>query len=190
MPFRTDRFVLRPYLTSDAAALSAYRSDPSTAEFQSWIVPCSLEAAASTIASVLAVGAPADGQWYNLGIADPKTDVLVGDVAIHLTWGGRTAEIGYSLAPAARGKGLATSATAVVIEHLFGVLGVTRVEASLHPGNLASVRVLDRLSFVYEGTARQAFWVGDSCTDDAYYGLLHADWRARFDPWLAPRNVP
>jgi RimJ/RimL family protein N-acetyltransferase len=177
-PFRTQRFVLRPYRPADAPELSAYRSDATTAEFQSWSVPYPLENAERMIASVLAVGVPADGEWYNYGLADPVTDGLLGDVGIHFSSACRTAEIGYTLSPTARGRGLATEATAIVIEYLFTIAGVTRVEASVHPDNLASVRVLDRLGFVYEGTSRQSFWVGDICTDDAHYGMLLSDWHA------------
>ena len=38
--------------------------------------------------------------------------------------------------------------------------------------------VLERLGFVYEGTERQAFWVGEVCTDNVNYGLLPDEWRS------------
>ncbi len=186
-PIRTERFVLRPYRRSDAATLAAYRSDETTAAHQSWQVPFPVESAALLIEAVLAHDGPIDGQWYNLGIADPATDLLLGDVAIHLNSAGRSAEVGYTLSPAARGRGLATEATGLVIEQLFSTYGVSRISASIHPDNHASAMVLERLGFLFEGIARQAFWVADECSDDARFGLLRSDWEA----WNSrPRHRP
>ncbi len=171
----------------DVDAYAEYRSDPTTAEYQTWTIPYSVENATEQIAEFIALDKPADGQWFSFAIADPVTDLLIGDVVVNLEWGGRSALIGYNLSAHVRGRGIATDATRWVIQHLFEEHGVQRIHASLHPENVASMMVLERLGFVYEGTARHSFWVDDVCTDDPQFGLLRSDW----DTWNARlRNAP
>ncbi len=185
-PIRTDRFVLRELRLSDAAALAAYRSDPETAHLQSWTAPYPLESAVTMISAQVELDGPTDGEWYALGINEPPSEELLGDVVCHLGWQGRSAEIGYTLAPAARGHGVATEAARGLIAHLFSH-GVQRVHAAIHPENFASAMVLERLGFVHEGTHRQAYWVGDECTDDVVFGMLSPE----FEAWSArPAHRP
>jgi RimJ/RimL family protein N-acetyltransferase len=158
-----------------------------TAQFQSWVPPYPIEKARDDVERLAAMDGPTNDEWFGLVIADPVTDEVYGDVVMKLGWGGRSCEVGYTLDPAHRGKGYATEALERVLECLFTDVAVTRVHASLHPDNVASMRVLERCGFLYEGTARQAYWVGDVCTDDPLFGLLRADWEA----WRSrPRNRP
>jgi Acetyltransferase (GNAT) domain len=90
-------------------------------------------------------------------------------------------EIGLSLTPESGDGGIATAAAGFIVRHLFDEVGVKRIHASLHPDNVASMMVLKRLGFIYEGTARQSYWVDDVCTDDPQFGLLRSDW----DSWNA-----
>ncbi len=185
--YRTDRFVVRHFRTEDVTAYVDYRSDETTAEFQSWTIPYPAEKAKLSIADFIMREKPTDGEWFSFAIADPTTDILIGDVAVNLEWNGRAAMIGYNVAANYRRHRIAFDATTWVIQHLFNDLGVQRIHASLHPENFASMTLLEQLGFIYEGTARQSFWVGDMCTDDPQYGLLRSDW----DAWNSrPRHHP
>jgi RimJ/RimL family protein N-acetyltransferase len=177
-PLRTERFVLRQIRISDTPAFHAYRNDPTTAEYQSWMVPYPMEKAEQVVGDLAQLDGPTENEWFSYAIADPSTDELLGDVSIHLEWQGRSAELGFTLALEHRGQGIAAEASNRVIEHLFEDLGVQRVHAALHPDNVDSMLLLERLGFVYEGTARQAYWVGDVCSDDPKFGLLKSDWEA------------
>jgi RimJ/RimL family protein N-acetyltransferase len=186
-PLRTERLVLRQLRLSDLAAFHAYRNDETTAEFQSWTVPYPLEKAEQVVGELAAMDGPADDTWFSYGIADPVTDQLLGDISVRLEWNGRAAEIGFTLAPDSRGKGIAFEAANRVIEHLLNDLGVQRLHASLHPDNYDSMSLLERLGMIYEGTSRQAYWVGDNCTDDPHFGMLRSDWES----WhTRPRHRP
>jgi len=59
-------------------------------------------------------------------------------------------EIGYGLAPSARGSGVGTSAVRHLLEWVHEQ-GATSVRAEVLPGNEASVRLLARLGFVLGG---------------------------------------
>jgi RimJ/RimL family protein N-acetyltransferase len=174
---RTERFVLRRFKVDDIAAFAQYRNDPSTAEYQTWPLPYTLERAAENINGTISRQGPENEQWFAYAIADPVTDRLIGDIAVRLECDGRSAMLGYNLAPEFRRQRITIDAAHWVIGHLFTDYNVTRVHASLHPDNIASMMLLEQLGFIYEGTLRQSFWVEDTCTDDPQFGLLASDWQ-------------
>jgi len=190
IPIATQRLVLRPVRREDAASVATRRSDPATATYQSWEVPYPLPAAEALIAEVMEMGGPESDEWYMIAIADPGSNEMLGDLALHLTWQGRTAELGYTLDPQARGKGYAAEAVDGLLDYLFDTLGVTRVEADLHPDNISSARVLERTGFRYEGLTRSDYWVGNEVSDSSHYAMLRTDleaWRSR--PRMVPEHV-
>lgn len=65
----------------------------------------------------------------------------------------QSASVGYWLAEAAGGRGLATSAVAAVVAEAFGALGLHRLEAGTIPDNVRSQAVLTRNAFEQFGYA-------------------------------------
>jgi [ribosomal protein S5]-alanine N-acetyltransferase len=61
-------------------------------------------------------------------------------------------EIGYTLAPSARGKGIGTAAVAAFVGRLAAVPGIRRVTAVTSTQNAASRRLLERQGFRLTGT--------------------------------------
>ena len=53
---------------------------------------------------------PTSDEWWMLTIADLDDTTVLGDLVVHLTWAGRTAEIGYTLARNVWGRGYAVEA--------------------------------------------------------------------------------
>jgi RimJ/RimL family protein N-acetyltransferase len=186
-PIRTDRLLLRPARLADAEPLAAWRSDPEVARYQNWIPPYSLERAEEMVARMVAMDGPANEEWWMLTIADPDDTAVFGELVMHLTWECRTAEIGYTLAREAWGRGYASEAAAALVEYLFDTIGVTRVEGMLHPDNQSSAMVLERVGMRFEGHTRSSFWVGDENSDDWIYGMTRPDWEAWRD---RPRSRP
>ena len=60
-------------------------------------------------------------------------------------------EIGYAIAPAYRGRGLATEAAGGMMKYAFSHPEVSRVDAHTLPERNASVRVLERVGMRYVG---------------------------------------
>jgi [ribosomal protein S5]-alanine N-acetyltransferase len=181
----TARLILRPLTPEDAADLAERRSDPGTADYQAWSVPYPVARARDLIAELSGHDPFAPGEWTQLAIVRTADGRTVGDVATQVSKNARTAEVGYTLHPWARGAGFATEAAAGLCEHLVRVVGVHRLEACTHPDNTASNAVLERLGFAREGLQRENYWVEDQVSDTALFGLLAREWSTP-----AERTIP
>lgn len=78
-------------------------------------------------------------------MADPSTDEPLGNLPVALRKG--TAVLAYWVAPAARGRDIASEALRLVTEWLFDVGISTSAELEIHPGNAASRRVAEKAGF-------------------------------------------
>jgi RimJ/RimL family protein N-acetyltransferase len=186
-PIRTDRLLIRSFVADDAAGLAARRNDPEVARLQNWELPYSLERAEKLVSELVAMEGPTNDEWWMAVVADAESGETLGDLALHLSWQGRTAEVGYTFARQHWGKGYANEALAALVEYLFDQLGVTRVFGMLHPDNVASAMVMERTGFLFEGHTKSSFWLGDKVSDDWIYGMTRSDWEAWRD---RPRNPP
>ena len=128
------------------------------------------------VASIVAMDGPENGEWWMAAVCDRANGGVLGDLALHMSEDGRTAEIGYTFASENWGKGYASEAVDAFIGYLFDGLGVTRVFGMLHPDNPASAMVLERNGFLFEGHTRSSFWLNDEVSDNLIYGLLPSDW--------------
>lgn len=135
---------LRRLRESDLAAFQAYRQDPEVGRWQGW-TPQPDEAARAFLNAMATVPLFQPGQWTQLGIADALTDQLLGDLGIHLSADGREAELGFSLARTAQGRGLALAAVREGIAWVFAQTSAERIHAQTDARNTACIRLLERL---------------------------------------------
>jgi RimJ/RimL family protein N-acetyltransferase len=190
LPIKTARLVLRQFDSADAATLSAYRSDPDVARYQSWPTPYSIAAAQRLIAEQAHVDRPRPGDW--LQIAATLDGELIGDVAVRLSDDGRTARIGYTIARAHQRRGFGGEAAGAIVARLFED-GLHRIQASLDARNVASARLLEGLGFRHEGTEIAAELDNGEWCDVAHYAILHDEYEAgisRPAPTATPSAVP
>ncbi len=66
-----------------------------------------------------------------------------------------TTEIGYSIMPGFRGRGLASELAGALVARALATPGVTRVIAHTRPDNVASVKVLERCGFFPAGAGSE-----------------------------------
>jgi RimJ/RimL family protein N-acetyltransferase len=64
-------------------------------------------------------------------------------------------ELIYAFLPEHWGKGYATEAAGAMLEFGFTESGLTRIEATVDPTNLASKRVLEKIGMIYERTGQE-----------------------------------
>lgn len=94
-------------------------------------------------------------------IADAASGELAGCTGVDDWSDERVAQIGYWLAPGARGRGFATRAANLLTDWLFD-LGAARVFLTVVAGNEPSMAVARRAGFVHEATLpSHSAWMGD-----------------------------
>jgi RimJ/RimL family protein N-acetyltransferase len=87
------------------------------------------------------------------------------------------AELGYVVAPAARGRGVAGRAIDLISRWAFDDLGLARVEAWIDVSNAASLRVAERAGYTREGVRRSTHFKEGNRVDMAVYSLLPGELR-------------
>jgi RimJ/RimL family protein N-acetyltransferase len=88
-----------------------------------------------------------------------------------------TAELGYVVAPAARGRGVGSEALRLVTEWALGELGMHRLELLISVDNPASKKVAERCGYVREGVLRSAYFKQGRREDTEIWSRLATD------PW-------
>jgi RimJ/RimL family protein N-acetyltransferase len=177
----TDRLVLRRFGAQDAARFSAYRSEPEVARYQSWEAPYPLERAEAFIGWLSGRHPDEPGEWYQVAIAERSAPgALVGDCGFRArVEDPAVVDVGFTLSPAAQGRGFATEAIGELLRYLFEERVKHKVCADCDTRNDGSWRLLERLGFQREGTLRQSYREGPQWADEFLYGLLVQDWRGR-----------
>jgi RimJ/RimL family protein N-acetyltransferase len=172
---RTERLALRPYTPADVDPVFRACQD---ADNQRWLTALPepyTRADAEEYVTDVAVRGRAEGTALSGAVeADGE---LVGSAGIHrLAEGGRLGpEIGYWIAPWARGRGYAAEAAAALAGWAFG-LGASRVHLFADVGNLASQAVARRAGFTQEGVVRACLPYRDGTQGDALlFGKLPGD---------------
>ncbi len=85
--------------------------------------------------------------------------------------------LGYWLDVSQQRRGLMTEAVGAVVGFAFGVLALHRVQASIMPRNLSSVRVVEKLGFRHEGVSRRYLHIAGNWEDHAIYAITCEEWR-------------
>jgi RimJ/RimL family protein N-acetyltransferase len=177
LPLRTERLVLRRFEASDLDAFHAYHSLPETARF----LPGE---AKSYTKSMESVGRYAnfvfekEGDWVALAIEAADSPGLLGEVVLKRLPGRGQAEIGWSLAPAARGRGIASEAAEALLKLGFEDLGFHRIDAKLDALNTASAALCERLGMRLESRQVDKWHYKGQWATEVVYALLTEEWKA------------
>jgi aminoglycoside 6'-N-acetyltransferase len=158
--------LLRRLRESDLTRFHSYRSDPAVGRFQGWS-PMTPPEALAFIDEMANAELFVSGQWAQVAIAQAPTDELVGDIGLCVAEDGQSAEVGFTLHPAARGLGLATAAVQEAIRLLWERTGVDRIIGVTDTRNAASMRVLERVG-MRRIESRETVFKGEPCTEWVY----------------------
>jgi RimJ/RimL family protein N-acetyltransferase len=186
------RVTLTPPTDGDVDAVTEYCRDP---EVQRWTtVPRPYERADAVrfIVDVVPAGW-ATGTTATWAIRREPAGALVGMIGLDGIADG-AAEIGFWLAPGARGQGVMTAAVDLVCDHAFaataqGGLGLRRIVWHAFTGNIPSATVARRAGFRFEGTRRLGGAQRGERLDDWSASLLRDDPRVPAPGWPAETFV-
>jgi aminoglycoside 6'-N-acetyltransferase len=160
---RTSRLRLRRSCSEDAEAISAYRSDPNVRAHQGW-GDTSVEHVRTEIKQMQARAPGEPGGWVQFTVDTLEDGSLVGDVGIRVDDDPGVILVGYTVAPAHQGHGYATEAIGALVDYAFETLGADVVRAYADAGNIASVRVGEKVGLLvverYEEPDGNRVWHG------------------------------
>ena len=97
-------------------------------------------------------------------------DTPLGDIGLQISPENREeADIGYTVVPAAQGKGIASEALRAVCDYAFNQTGVKAINAYVLADNGGSVRVLEKAGFVRTQVLEKAYEIDGVRYDDWVY---------------------
>ncbi len=170
----TRRLILRPFDEKDVDRMSELMAHPDFMRFS--LGPKTREETAAFLENVI--------DWHRTGspslfaVVIRSDGVLVGYCGfLHQDVDGeKEIEIGYRLHPDYWNRGIATEAARKVRDHAFGDLKLPHVISLIHPDNVASRRVAEKIGMLFE---RQTVFKG-------FPTLVFALQR---EQWLAKRGA-
>ncbi|MCP1144419.1 GNAT family protein [Lysinibacillus endophyticus] len=172
----TERLHLRKMHINDSPSLFKIWSDPDVTKFMN-IDNFQDESQAKEIISYLNELAE-DEKAIRYSIIELTSGDIIGSCGFNsLDFDNEKAEIGYELAKSHWGKGYAPEAIDGLLDYAFNTLKLNRIEAKVEPENINSIKVLEKLHFIYEGTLRQSEKSKGRFIDLNMYSLLRTEKR-------------
>src|SRR5437870_6718581 len=170
----TERLRLRAPSRRDASAVLAVVGDPEVTRYHSVATLTTLAEAEAALERLEQRYAARDTIRWAIELVEHGE--MIGTVGLlRFDFEHRHAEIGYEIARRWWGLGLTPEAAAAVIRYGFSVLGLHRIEAGVLPGNDASVRVLQKLGFIEEGTRRDYLYSKGRFHSFRWFSLLETE---------------
>lgn len=170
----TARLVLRPWREGDLDRYAAIFADPAVTRFLGDGKPLSRAECAERIAYLTR-------HWRDHGfghwaVEERSTGTLVGRIGLlhHRDWreDPDNVEVGWSLARAYWGRGLATEGALASLRYGFEELELARIISITAPANKASRRVMEKVGLRLAG---EAFWRNSKVV---WYAIERASWSA------------
>ena len=176
-PLETNRLHLHPLDATDSRELWT-TVDASRAHLEPWLpwVPFNIDLDSSGRYAEASAADWDAARACRFSIRERSSRRFLGVIGLeafaHLH---ESAELGYWLRMDACGKGLMTEAGRAVLEWAFGPVNAHRVRVAPATDNHASLSVIRRLGFKFEGIARQAERCNGRWLDHAVFALLVTD---------------
>lgn len=118
-------------------------------------------------------------EYYNWAIVDKDTNKVIGSINLmNIDNYNENCEVGYCLSSDFWNKGIMTEILLEVIKFAFNKIGFERITGRHHIDNVASGRVMEKCSFIYEGTLRKIIKNNNGVLVDCkYYSILKSEYK-------------
>lgn len=145
----TSRLVLRPFKSGDVEAAFGWLGDPTVMRFTPTGPDTSIKQTKARLVNYQEhQTAHGFSKWI---ILDRRSGRGIGDSGLLELQEYGWIDLGFRLAQPYWGKGLATEAAAAWVRAAFDDFRIDRLTSFVHPGNAASIRVLEKLGFQTAG---------------------------------------
>lgn len=111
----------------------------------------------------------------SLSLAVELKGKVIGDINISFTEMIETIELGFAFNKKYAKKGYATEAVKEVMNYLFNILNIHRIQANLDARNISSSKLCQRLKMRKEGYFIKDYWNKNEWTDSYIYGILKTE---------------
>ena len=145
----TERLILRPFAETDFDGYAAIHADPEVTRYLTATgAPMARWEAWRSFAMFV-------GHWHLRGygvwaIESKATGRFIGRAGLHNPDGWPGIEVGWTIGREHWGNGYATEAGRAAMTWAFDVLGLEHIISVIHPENVRSIRVAERLGLSYE----------------------------------------
>jgi ribosomal-protein-alanine N-acetyltransferase len=168
----TERLVLRPIREKDAGELLFLRSDEDIMKYIQRPRTKTREDVLQLIARITELERNNEG--INWAITLKEENILLGTICLfNIVKEHHRAELGYLLHPAYHGKGVMQEAVTPVLRYGFNDMQLHTIEANVDPGNIASIKLLEKNKFNREAYFRENFLYEGKFLDTAVYSLIN-----------------
>ncbi len=171
-----ERVVLRPLAAADAQAYArAFREDDQMGR----LLGVEEEPTEAEVARRVEGAAERArlGRGVQFAVCTADDDAFVGEVVLHtFAWKHLRCEIGFWVAPAMRGRGLARDAIRRTLEWAFADLAIERMEMATTTDNEPTRGLAPRIGFTEEGVQRKRNLERGVRVDMVVFGLLASEW--------------
>jgi len=170
----TERLHLRTMKLSDSPSLFKIWSDPDVTKFMNIDCFTDENQAKDMIKHLKELSQ--DNKAIRFSIIETESNGIIGSCGYDsLDFENARAEIGFDIARAFWGRGYALEAINSLLNYAFSSLKLNRIEAKVEPENVNSIKVLQKLNFMFEGTLRQYERVNGRFIDLNIYSKLETD---------------
>ncbi len=177
IPLESRRLNFKPLEHSDIPEIHLLNSFEEVARFNTIGVPGNLKVTEDLFAPILSNDNRSNPQKLIWVLSDKNTNVFIGEVGMNLyPERYKRAEIHYSILPEFWGQGYATEACTKLLSYGFNDLKFHRMEAGVAVGNEASIRVLEKIGMLREGTCRKILPLKSGWSDNYQYAILETDY--------------
>jgi ribosomal-protein-alanine N-acetyltransferase len=172
----TARLILRELSPSDAGSVFAILSDDHVTRYYDDDPFMGVSQARSQIEAW--AGGYRNGRCIRWGIALNADNVIIGSCGYYGFHGlHMRGAIGYELARSFWRQGIMTEALSAIIGFGFEEIGLNRIQATVMPENIGSVKLLEKLGFSSEGILRAyEMWGGKGYVDLLMFSLLRDEY--------------
>jgi [ribosomal protein S5]-alanine N-acetyltransferase len=169
-PLSDGRIGLRRWQETDIDRIRQAGSDP---EIPNGItVPATFTAAEGLAFVHRQWGRAESGEGVSQAIVETASDRAIGLLRVALRPQPHVGGLGYWIVPSARDRGAATGAVRLVTPWALDTLDLRRLEAWVHPENLASARVLRNAGFQQEGRLRNFLSIDGNTSDALVFSVI------------------
>jgi len=149
------RFILREVQEKDYLAIYEIYSDDGTVKYQQMGVMQTMEQAQKSVQAFLR--GFENKKFIRWCIATRDQDNVVGLITLHsFNECNSQGEIGFMLNKAYWSQNIMGEVGEEVLKFAFQVMDLNRIEASVHPENIASIKLCEKLGFKQEGMKKEA----------------------------------